>query len=56
MMMIIGMDCPRVGYEDLKAAASSDLTARGFKCSNETVFNELTDKVRVLLVLLICVI
>ena len=39
------MDCPRVGYENLKAAAASDLEARGYKCSNEAVFTELTDKV-----------
>lgn len=40
-----GMDCPRVGYEDLKIAAAIDLESRGFKCSNEKVFSELIDKV-----------
>ena len=40
-----GMDCPRVGYEDLKAAAAFDLDSRGNRCSNEKVFSELTDKV-----------
>ena len=32
-----GMDCPRVGYEDLKSAAMEDLENRGFRCSNEQV-------------------
>ncbi len=40
-----GMDCPRVGYEDLKAAAMVDLEAKGFRCSNDKVFAELADKV-----------
>ena len=40
-----GMDCPRVGYEDLKAAAAFDLDSKGNKCSNEKVFSELCDKV-----------
>ena len=40
-----GMDCPRVGYEELKAAAMTDLESRGFRCSNETVFGDLADKV-----------
>ena len=35
-----GMDCPRVGYEDLKVAALADLEAKGFKCSNEKVLGE----------------
>ena len=40
-----GMDCPRVGYEDLKQAAMVDLESRGFKCSEEIVFRDLADKV-----------
>ena len=30
-----GMDCPRVGYEQLKSAASVDLETKGYRCSNE---------------------
>jgi dynein heavy chain len=40
-----GMDCPRVGYEDLKQAALDDLEARGFRCSNNVVFADQADKV-----------
>ena len=40
-----GMDCPRVGYESLKEAALADLEAKGFKCSNESVFSYQADKV-----------
>lgn len=40
-----GMDCPRVGYEDLKQAAMDDLEARGFRCSNKIVFADQADKV-----------
>jgi dynein heavy chain len=39
-----GMDCPRVGYEELKDCAMQDLEARGFKCSDEKVFYDLGDK------------
>ena len=39
-----GMDCPRVGYEDLKVAARADLEARGYKCSEERVFEDEVDK------------
>jgi dynein heavy chain len=40
-----GMDCPRVGYEDLKKAAMADLEAKGFRCTIETVFVDQVDKV-----------
>lgn len=40
-----GMDCPRVGYEDLKLATMTDLESKGFRCSNDTVFNDQIDKV-----------
>lgn len=40
-----GMDCPRVGYEDLKLAAMNDLESKGFHCTNEKVFNDQIDKV-----------
>ena len=40
-----GMDCPRVGYEDLKQAAMTDLETKGFRCSNDVVFGDLADKV-----------
>ena len=40
-----GMDCPRVGYEDLKQAALDDFEKRGFKCSNEAVCADQADKV-----------
>lgn len=40
-----GMDCPRVGYEDLKNSAMNDLESRGYRCSDDNVFSELTDKV-----------
>jgi dynein heavy chain len=39
-----GMDCPRVGYEDLKEKAALDLESKGYKCSNERVFADITDK------------
>jgi dynein heavy chain len=39
------MDCPRVGYEDLKQAALDDLEARGFRCANNVVFADQADKV-----------
>jgi dynein heavy chain len=40
-----GMDCPRVGYEELKVAAAADLDARGYRCSEERVFYDQVDKV-----------
>jgi dynein heavy chain len=40
-----GMDCPRVGYEDLKEAAMNDLEAKGFRTSQEQVFMDQADKV-----------
>jgi dynein heavy chain len=40
-----GMDCPRVGYEDLKVSIISDLETKGFRCSNDQVFNDQVDKV-----------
>eukprot|EP01040_Poterioochromonas_malhamensis_P005875 gene5875-6317_t len=40
-----GMDCPRVGYEDLKKAAMNDLESKGFRCSNELVFLDQADKI-----------
>lgn len=40
-----GMDCPRVGYEELKQAIMHDLETKGYRCSNETVFADQTDKV-----------
>ncbi|MCL4419562.1 AAA family ATPase, partial [Patescibacteria group bacterium] len=40
-----GMDCPRVGYEDLKLAAVQDLEAKGFRCTDEAVFSDQVDKV-----------
>ena len=40
-----GMDCPRVGYEDLKAAAMYDLESKGFRCSSDRVFADQADKV-----------
>ena len=40
-----GMDCPRVGYEDLKLAAMNDLESKGFHCTNEKIFNDQIDKV-----------
>lgn len=43
--LFTGLDCPRVGYEDLKEAAKIDLETRGFKCSNVKVFVDLVDKV-----------
>ena len=39
-----GMDCPRVGYEDLKQAALDDLESKGFRCSDDVVFAYLGDK------------
>jgi dynein heavy chain len=39
-----GMDCPRVGYEDLKQAAMNDLEAKGFRTSIEQVFLDQADK------------
>eukprot|EP01033_Poteriospumella_lacustris_P008676 gene8676-6241_t len=40
-----GMDCPRVGYEDLKQAAMIDLETRGFRTTQESVFMDQIDKV-----------
>jgi dynein heavy chain len=40
-----GMDCSRVGYEELKQAAREDLQKRGFKCSNDEIFSKQVDKV-----------
>ena len=40
-----GLDCPRVGYEDLKKEVAADMAANGYKCSEEGVFNEQVNKV-----------
>ena len=40
-----GMDCPRVGYEDLKVCAMADFVAKGFRCTNDKVHYEQVDKV-----------
>lgn len=32
------MDCPRVGYEDLKVEVRKDLESKGFRCSDDQVF------------------
>ena len=39
------MDCPRVGYEDLKVCAIADFVAKGFRCTNDRVHYEQVDKV-----------
>jgi len=39
-----GMDCPRVGWEGLKAACLTDLESKGYKCSDEEVFAGLANK------------
>ncbi|CAM9933944.1 unnamed protein product, partial [Phaeothamnion confervicola] len=39
-----GMDCPRVGYETLKAAAARELELRGFRCADDRVFTDQADK------------
>jgi dynein heavy chain len=43
--LFTGLDCPRVGFEDLKEAAMHDLEQRGYKCSNAQVFSDQVDKV-----------
>lgn len=40
-----GMDCPRVGHEDLKAAALHDLESKGFRPLNDVVFADQADKI-----------
>ena len=40
-----GMDCPRVGYEDLKQAALNDLENKGYRPTDSVVFAEQADKV-----------
>lgn len=37
------MDCPRVGYEDLKVEVRKELETKGFRCSDDQVF---ADQVR----------
>lgn len=37
------MDCPRVGYEDLKTEVRKELETKGFRCSDDQVF---ADQVR----------
>lgn len=32
------MDCPRVGYEDLKTEVRKELETKGFRCSDDEVF------------------
>lgn len=32
------MDCPRVGYEDLKVEVRKELETKGFRCSDDQVF------------------
>ncbi|CAM9101409.1 unnamed protein product [Chrysoparadoxa australica] len=39
-----GMDCPRVGYEDLKVEVVKELESKGFRGSNDTVFFDQVDK------------
>jgi dynein heavy chain len=39
-----GMECARVGYEELKLAAMQDLESKGYRCTNEVVFNDQVDK------------
>ena len=34
------MDCPRVGYENLKVEVRKDLEINGFRCSNDQVFDD----------------
>lgn len=38
------MDCPRVGYEDLKVEVRKELDNKGFRCSDDQVF---ADQVRI---------
>jgi dynein heavy chain len=40
-----GLECARVGYEELKQAAAVDLESRGYRCNNEAVFTDQIDKV-----------
>jgi dynein heavy chain, axonemal len=40
-----GMNCPRVGYEELKNAAITDLESKGYRCSDEKVFSDQVDKI-----------
>jgi dynein heavy chain len=39
-----GLDCPRVGYEDLNREISSDLAKNGYKCSDDAVHQEQVNK------------
>ncbi|GMI47335.1 hypothetical protein TrCOL_g3071 [Triparma columacea] len=39
-----GLDCPRVGYEDLNREIAKDLEKNGFKCTDEKVHHEQIDK------------
>ncbi|GMH67856.1 hypothetical protein TrLO_g3024 [Triparma laevis f. longispina] len=39
-----GLDCPRVGYEDLNREIALDLEKNGYKCSEQQVFSDLIDK------------
>ncbi|CAM9109021.1 unnamed protein product [Choristocarpus tenellus] len=39
-----GMDCPRVGYEDLKLEVAKELEAGGYRCHDDLVFNDQVDK------------
>lgn len=34
------MDCPRVGYEKLKIEVRKDLEMKGFRCSDDRVFED----------------
>lgn len=43
--LFTGLDCPRVGYEDLKEATVADLEKNGYRCSNSKVFADQVDKV-----------
>ena len=40
-----GLSAPRVGYEDLTQAARDDLEARGFRTTQETVFQDQANKI-----------
>jgi len=39
-----GLDCPRVGYEDLNREIAKDLEANGYKCRNAQVHTDQIDK------------
>jgi len=38
------MDCPRVGYEKLKTEVRKDLEMKGFRCSDDRVFDDQVKK------------